>query len=254
MNRLKSRRMAFSILGPLACLVVLGMAGCASTTGAIGPAQKQAAAPADARLGWWYANFDIAWPPGKDPAWYMDLLLAREVVHPVLQRYREDISLWRFHRRAARDQAGDQFAFIFYTSAPKARRIYAALLSNPVLRRLEAKGLILKVLTDDTKKIPRPAIEDTSDPNWSLPLQQAWPYFIMGVSQTWLDLICRYAQAAGEKPRSTAEMQTLYKKISRELDATWQNEGGHAFLHHLDALFGYGPLNVIVRRKVELQF
>ncbi len=253
MNRLNSRRMTISILGPLAFILLLGMAGCAST-GTIGPAKKEAAVSARESRGWWYANFDIAWPRGKDPAWYMDVLLAREVVSPVLQRYRKDISLWRFHRRAARDQSGDQFAFIFRTSASNARKIYAALLANPVLRRLEAKGLILKVLTDDTNKIPRPAIEDTSDPNWSLPLQKAWPYFIMGVSETWLDLISRYEHAAGDRPRSIAEMQTFYQKINRKLDATWQNEGGHAFLHHLDALFGYGPLNVIVRRKVELQF
>lgn len=184
----------------------------------------------------------------------MDLLLAHQVVKPVLNRYGKDILLWRFHRRAVRDKTGDQFSFIFYATAPNAGKIYAAIGSNPVLRQLKAKGLILQVITDDTNKIGRPDIQDTSDPIWSLPLQKAWPYFIMGVSQTWLDLISQYADAARDKPRSLSEMGAFYQGIDRKVQATWRDEGGHAFLHHLDALFGYGPLNVIVRRKVELQF
>ena len=184
----------------------------------------------------------------------MDLLLADQVVKPVLNRYRKDVLLWRFHRRATRDKAGDQFSFIFYTTAPSASKIYAAILSNPVLRQLKAKDLILQVFTDDTNKIEKPHIQDTSDPIWSLPLQKAWPYFIMGVSQTWLDLVSQYTDAASEKPGSISEMQIFYEKIDKKVQATWRDEGGHAFLHHLDAVFGYGPLNVIVRRKVELQF
>jgi hypothetical protein len=184
----------------------------------------------------------------------MDLLIAHQVVAPVLDRYGKDIVLWRFHRRASRDKLGHQFSFIFYATPADARKIYAAIRESPVLRQLQAKGLVVQVITDDTNKIPRPHMQDTSDPSWSLPLQKAWPYFIMGVSQTWLALISQYADGAGDKPRSLTAMEAFYKKIDRQVETTWRNEGGHAFLHHLNALFGYGPLNVIVRRKVELQF
>jgi hypothetical protein len=184
----------------------------------------------------------------------MDLLIAHQVVKPVLNRYRKDIVLWRFHRRAGRDETGHRFSFIFYTTAPNARKIYAAIGSSPVLRQLKAKGLVDKVTTDDTNRIGKPEIQDTSDPAWSLPLQKAWPWFIMGVSETWLDLLSRYADAARDKPRSLSEMQAFYHKMDRKVEAAWKNEGGHAFLHHLNAIFGYGPLNVDVHRKVELQF
>jgi hypothetical protein len=227
------------------------MGGCASTR-AVQPARITP--PGLSAKGWWYESFKIDWPKGQAPAWSMDLLIAHRIVEPVLIRYGKDIVLWRFHRRAARDSAGDQFSFIFYATAPNARKIYAAIGTNPLLGQLRAKGLIVEVITEDTNKITRPNIEDTSDPSWSQPLQKAWPYFIMGASQTWLDLISQYAQSAKDRPCSLDETVSFYQKIDQKVDATWTKEGGHAFLHHLDALFGYGPLDVVVRRKVKLQF
>jgi hypothetical protein len=253
MNRLNTRRMVVGLFGSFVCFAFLAMAGCAST-GAVKPLGETAAPPADRTPGWWYESFKIAWPQGKDPAWSMDLLLAREVVQPVLDRYAQDILLWRFHRRAVRDAGGDQFSFIFYATAPNARKIYAAIGANRVLAQLKAKGFIERVITDDTNKITRPRLQDTSDPIWSPPLQKAWPYFIMGASRTWLDLISQYADAARPKPRTLSDMVAFYQKIDHQMDATWRDEGGHAFLHHLDAIFGYAPVNVNVRRKVELQF
>ncbi|MDR3570165.1 MAG: hypothetical protein P4L43_19235 [Syntrophobacteraceae bacterium] len=253
MSRLKFRRMVECIFGLLAGFLLLSMAGCASS-GPVQPGRPATALPGGKVCGWWYESFRIDWPRGKAPAWSMDLLIAHRVVKPVLKLYGKDISLWRFHRRAARDKVGHQFSFIFYTTASHAREIYGAIESSPVLRQLKAKGLIAQVITDDTQKIGRPNIQDTSDPIWSLPLQKAWPYFIMGVSQTWLDLISQYANGARDKPRTLSEMETFYQKIDQQVGTAWRNEGGHAFLHHLNALFGYGPLNVTVRRKVELQF
>ncbi len=253
MNRMKSRRMIIRIFGPLACFAVLVMAGCAST-GPIRPGDRATALPADRGTGWWYESFKIDWPQGEEVAWSMDLLIAHQVVKPVMDRYGEGIVLWRFHRRASRDKSGHEFSFIFYSTAPDARKIYAAIGSNPIFQQLKAKGLIVQVITDDTSKITRPQIQDTSDPAWSLPIQKAWPYFIMGVSETWLDLISQYADAARDKPCSLSEMQAFYRKIDSKVEGAWRNEGGHAFLHHLNALFGYGPLNVNVNRKVELQF
>ena len=253
MNRSKPLRMVAFLLGALAFISLPALTGCGST-GPVRPGAPASSARPDGAHGWWYESFKIAWPQGKDPAWSMDLLIAHQVVLPVLNRYRKDILLWRFHRRAVRDNLGHQFSFIFYTTAPEARKIYAALASNPVLQRLQAKGLVERVITDDTNKISRPDIEDTSDRSWSVPLQKAWPSFIMGVSQTWLELITQYVESAGQKPGSMTDMVAFYRKIGQKVDTTWRNEGGHAFLHHLNAVFGYAPLNVVVRRKVKLRF
>jgi predicted small lipoprotein YifL len=251
MSGLKRRLGPISILGLAAVFVILGMAGCGSI-GSLKLPGAGAAAPGRSDKGWWYASFKINWPQDEDLALDTDLLIAHRIISPVLDRYKKDIPLWRFHRRAVRDDAGHRFSFIFYTSAATARKIYAAIDSSAVLKLMRAEGVITKVLFDDINSNQRPCIESASDPGWSVPIQKAWPYFIMGVSQTWLDLISQYAEDGRRKPLSPAEMRAFYREINQEVESTWKNEGGHAFLHHLNALFGYGPVNL--RGKIEMNF
>jgi len=247
---LKLRRAAIWIMVPAGCLVILAMAGCASVGGM--KIQGAGAAAVNEENGWWYDSFKIDWPQDQELALDADLLIAHRIIGPVLARDGKDILLWRFHRRAARDEAGHRFSFIFYTTAAKARKIYADIDSSALLDQLKADGLILGVSQDDTHMIGRPGIDATSDKSWSPSLQKAWPYFIMGVSQTWLDLISRYAEDGRKKPVTVAEMRAFYLEISKEVEATWKREGGHAFLHHLNALFGYGPVNL--RGNIEMNF
>jgi hypothetical protein len=251
MSGLKRRLGSISILSLAAVFLILGMAGCGSI-GSMKLPGVGAAAMERPDKGWWYASFKINWPRDEDLELDKDLLIAHQIISPILDRYSKDIQLWRFHRRAARDEAGHRFSFIFYSSAATARKIYAAIDSNAVLESMLAEGVIVKVLFDDTNFNQRPDIESTSDRSWSNPLQKAWPYFIMGVSQTWLDLISQYAGDGRTKPVSPAEMQAFYREISQEVESTWKNEAGHAFLHHLNALFGYGP--VYLRGKTEISF
>ena len=81
----------------------------------------------DAEYGWWYTRFKMKWPQDVEPSWHIDLLIAHQIVSPVLDQYRDRIKLWRFHRRASRDQNGHQFSFIFYSTAKTARQIYHSL-------------------------------------------------------------------------------------------------------------------------------
>lgn len=248
---MKERLRPVSILSLMAVLVILGMAGCGST-GWMKLQGAGAAATQSQDLAWWCAFFKINWPPDEDPSMDVDLLIAHRIMSPVLDRYAKDILLWRFHRRAVRDEAGHRFSFIFYSTAATARKVYAEIDSSKDLDAMQAEGVILTVLFDDINANRRPFIESTSDPGWSAPLQKAWPYFIMGVSRTWLDLISLYANDGRSKPGSPSEMRAFYRKIDQEVESTWKNEGGHAFLHHLNALFGYGPVNL--RGKAEMSF
>ncbi len=245
------RRASISLLSLAAAIVILAMGGCASIGGGR-PGGAGTAPAVSSEEGWWYASFQINWPEDEDPSMDTDLLIAHRIISPVLNQYKKEINLWRFHRRAARDDAGHRFSFIFYSTAANARKIYAAIESSAVLDQLQAEGVIIRVSLDDTNTITRPGIEGTSDRHWSLPLQKAWPYFIMGVSQTWLDLISQYAEDGRTKPISPAEMRAFYREISQEVEAAWNKEGGHAFLHHLDALFGYGPVSL--PGKIEMRF
>jgi uncharacterized protein YceK len=239
------------ILVPAAIFAVLSVSGCASVR-ELKPRGGGEEAAETAKNAWWYASFQIHWPRDQEPSLNTDLLIAHMIISPVLDRYRQDLVLWRFHRRAAPDEAGHRFSFIFYTSAANARRIYAAIDSSPVLDRLKAGGVIEKVSFDDTGAPKRLGVESVSDGHWSFPLQKAWPYFIMGASQTWLDLIDQYAGEEGKKAASTAELQAVYDRVGKEVEGTWQREGAHAFLHHLNALFGYGP--IFLRNKTEMRF
>ena len=191
--------------------------------------------------GWWYARFGIAWPKDEEPSWYMDTLIADQVISPVLKAQRSSIELWRFHRRAARDKAGHTFSFIFYTTPQDARRIYRAIELNPVLKQLRDRRAVVRASFDDTSIIARPAIKDVSDAHWPEVIQQSWPPYIMGASQMWLELT--HALAADDE---TDQSQIArYQSVQKKLDQLWLNEGQHALLHHLNALFGYQPIKVI---------
>ena len=227
------------------CFFLVVMIGCAThgqvQTREIKPSGIEALPSGN---GWWYARFHINWPPNTDPIWYMDLYLAHQVIFPLLQAHQNDIHLWRFHRRAARDAAGRQFSFIFYASPRTARNIFQTLQSEPMGGNMKFPSLIDDVVCDDPAKLTRPNIEDTSDKNWPVSIQKAWPYYIMGVSQMWLNLITQAADdnLKSDPPASTKEIETFYRQVNETVTDLWQKQGRHAFMHHLNALFGYKPL------------
>jgi hypothetical protein len=176
--------------------------------------------------------------------------LADSVVRPVLYQHRENILLWRFHRRAARDTAGHQFSFLFYSTPETAEQIYRLLASNRQLQEMKTSGLIVKDIYADTAIVNRPNIEDTSDSKWSPEMQKSWPHFIMGVSQMWLDLINQLTREfSHESARdSLTQSVSLYHQVNDKITQLWQKEGGHALLHHLSAVFGYEQVMVYEKR------
>ncbi len=95
--------------------------------------------------GWWYARFFIDRPDGESPQWHIDTLLAGEVVAPVFEHHYRDILIWRFHRRAADDDYGHVFSFIFYSTAEGAQRVYNELGAHPVLAQLRRDGQVTRV-------------------------------------------------------------------------------------------------------------
>ncbi len=225
-------------------IISIFFVGCSSISG---PRKFSSARPeAAADKGWWQVRFQINWPPNTKPVWQVDLLLAREIISPLLSEAAKDISLWRFHRRAARDLAGHQFSLLIYTSPRIADKIFDEIRSDLFLADLLNQGVVKKITYSKTQKINLPQIQDTCDKRWSLPLQKAWPYYIMGVSQMWLELIEELAKSEIKEKNSQIidDYLRYYQKINTLLTNTWQNEGYSAFLHHLNAIFGYQPVMV----------
>ncbi|ESQ16754.1 MAG: hypothetical protein N838_05280 [Thiohalocapsa sp. PB-PSB1] len=231
-------------------LILLLLAGCATQpTMAPAPIADNLVQDADmARQGWWYLRFRLDWPEGAQPAWHRDVLIADQVIRPILADNREAISLWRFHRRAVRDAAGHQFSFIFRSPASTAAKVYKQVGASPIAARLKRRGTLESIGYDDLRQLQRPDITDTSDQAWSRHMQAAWPAFIMGVSQLWLNLIEQIGRD-GDWPRG---LDARYRAIDASLNAIWRREGSHALLHHLNALFAYRP--VIVTTRAPMRF
>ncbi len=247
---LQKGKHAFWLMGLLVAVAV-SVSGCA-WIGKVRPIEPQSGGQktANAEKGWWYARFHMNWPQDEDPAWYVDLILAHRVISPVLDQYEKKISLWRFHRRAMRDQSGHQFSFIFYASRETAQKIYHAIRSSRQLEELIAAHLVLNTIYDDTAVVLRPDLGATSDRKWSPEIKRAWPFYIMGVSRTWLNLIDEVSkETLKEKDLSSIEgLSEGYRKVNDIIEEKWRQEGGHAFLHHLNAIFGYEPLVIYERR------
>jgi hypothetical protein len=233
-------------------IALVTLSACATLpTPPAGVFPRPALAPANDGA-WWFARFRMDWPEGVDPAWHLDLMTAHRIIKPVIDAHSQGIYLWRFHRRAARDAAGHQFSFIFFASPETARTVYAEIDHDSALAQVRSAGRIREVIYDDPAVITRPAIRDTSDPNWSSAIQSAWPYYLMGASQMWLKLISGMAdeEHPTQTPASLEGLERKYSGINSAITSLWQNEGRHAFLHHLNALFGYEPLIIIEKRPM----
>jgi len=203
-----------------------------------------------AQVGWWRVGYHWQWAEGQEPLWHLDPLIAHQLIKSVLAQHGGDIKIWRFHRRAARDAAGHQFSFIFYCTNATAKKLYALLEDNEIVQGLKNQGIIERLSFLDINTNRRPEIGDTSDDVWAAVLQQTWPYFIMGVSQTWLGLIDKLAEQ-GEvvNDMSITDQVERYKSLNVKISEIWEQQGGHAFLHHLNAIFGYQELFVYERKR-----
>jgi hypothetical protein len=229
-----------------ASLVMLAATACSSMRGSGKPPSAGFAIPVTAATAYWWAyRFQIDWPADEPADMAVDLLLAHAVVKPALAQFAPRLSYWRFHRRATRDQTGHQFSFLFYGDRPTAEALYAALDASPVLTRVQEQGLVTRIVKNDLHNPLRPGIADTSDPHWSPMLQRQWPAYIMGVSLMWLGLI---EEAVAELPAALREGDdrlAAYRQAEARVSRLWYEEGQHAFLHHLSAVFGYRELLVV---------
>jgi hypothetical protein len=198
---------------------------------------------------WWHVKYRIHWAANTEPDLFIDLLLADAVIEPILLKHYESISYWRFHRRAARDDAGHQFSFIFYSDKNTAQSINQEINHNEITKKMLEMNILQKIQTDDPDRNTLAEINAISDMNWPVTLQNAWPAYIMGVSSTWLQLINQ--EIRDERPVSDINyLLDRYKQADVTISKLWYEQGQHAFLHHLNAIFGYEPVLI----KEPLQF
>lgn len=194
---------------------------------------------------WWRAKFRLHWPRETEPDFSYHLLIADQIVSPVIDQFRDKLILWRFHRRAARDDAGHQFTFLYYAKRQDSVLIQQAIRADPMISQLREGGVLDALLFTGAKRNGSNLVEGTSDTMWPVEIQKSWPYFIMGVSQSWLDLIARERDGAGEVDQySMVQLVDYYDQLNDRIVDKWGRFGRHAYLHHINAIFGYTPVYI----------
>jgi hypothetical protein len=234
-----------SLTGITLLIVVLTLSACTRLVAVRTPSRDVAAGSTlEAADGssWWSITFRIQWDTAQAPDWYLDALLADQVCAPALAELGPQISLWRFHRRAADDTVGHRLSLMVYSDALTADVLYQQIRETSVLRWLESDGRVEQVSMEAVERPELPSIARTSDATWPSEVQASWPWFIMGVSQTWLSLI---REVTIEQPMVESSPDALldyYRGVNNQVTTLWRDYGQHVYLHHLNALFGYQPL------------
>lgn len=227
----------------ITAVLAIWLGGCASVSPVVESADERAEEAALSGTlpegeGWWYARFHFDWPEDEAVRWYLGTLIGGEVIAPIFDEYYRDVYIWRIHRRASRDGHGHVFSFIFYSTPQGAQRIYRAIQEHAVVKSLLENGRLTRVSVDDVTRITRPDIEDTSDEGWPLPVQKTWPAMIMGASRMWLDLVSELASAES----GDDGLEAKYQKVQDNVTRIWREQGQHAVLHHMNAVYAYQPL------------
>lgn len=201
---------------------------------------------------WFHYRFRMVWPEQEpSPRFWVDILLLDKVVRDIVSSHRAEIPLWRAHRRAVRsdqsgkpDEAGHQFTLLLFTSERTADAIDQEIQSHGTIIGMRGNELLRDYFLEKEQGEDINQVSGTSDKAWSVEVQRAWPYYIMGVSEMLLDLVahCRAAVPGPEFTEGSDRVAGFYGQLNQQLCAIWQQEGHHAFLHHMNALFGYTPL------------
>lgn len=200
------------------------------------------------KKGWWQVGFHRDYENGDEVQWQYDTYAALKIIKPVIDNV-SDIDPWRFHRRAIQDNSGHKFSFIFYATRKVGEKVYKEIATHPAVKQLLANGHITRLSFYDINKELREDIKSRSDDNWPVELQETWPYFIMGASQTWLGLVERYYnEMEVDADAGLEEQLEAFEQVNIELNKLWKYNGSHAFLHHLNALFAYQELYILERR------
>ena len=234
-----------SLSATLALALVLALSACTRVVTVRTPMEDLPAASLDTagdENAWWSIAFIMDWDREQEPDWHLDALLADQVSAPALADRRTHVGLWRFHRRAAYDGTGHQFSLLVYTDEQTADGLYGHVRENSVLRWLESDERIDSVTLTRMRAPEPPSITDSSDVAWPPEIQASWPWYIMGVSQTWLSLIDQVKAETPFEDSSTSALLDYYRTVNDRVSALWRMHGQHVYLHHLNALFGYAPL------------
>jgi len=171
-------------------------------------------------------------------------LIVEELLFNIVNRYEAIIYPWRLHRMFIKKKT-NEFKFKFYCSKWTFNFIRNKVLSNYSMQELLNKRIIKRV---EYYKYPYGTNEIGSDNDisWDYFIKEIWPYYICGVSKSWVYMIHKiFDKVKKENYLNNCHLYPLenrlkyYEKVKNEIEWSWINYGNHAFFHHANALFGY---------------
>lgn len=195
-------------------------------------------------IAWRTCYFKTTWPEEQEPRWEVDVMLAHHYLGPVLKEFEPTLQAWRFHRRAARDEAGHLFRFHFFTDSVHAAQVINRIQQDPLREKLIASGVMQSIDCMSATDMTNTNLGDTSDPSWPETLRDNWPPYIMGISWMWLGLIDDAMRNIGPPSEDIDRLLDQYKRANDAVTTLWHVQGEHALLHHLNAIFGYQPIHI----------
>ncbi len=198
---------------------------------------------------WHIINFKIKWDrilPCKD--FFIDLIIIDLLFSPVIKKFKPNLVLWRLHRSATNE--GHIVRFIFYTTTETAKEVFEFITSNSFYTFIKDNYLETEIdLKEGSNKI-----EATSDGKWPIEIQKSWPYYIMGASEMFINLIEDIKKKKTDKINkdNRVQLENYYKEIEEEIIDQWVRYGQHSFFHHLEAIFGYNPTWLLFRAGINI--
>lgn len=191
---------------------------------------------------WYFYRFRIKQDLLQNPRWWIDIVLIDRIFRIIVAHNRalSEKFLWRFHRRSGRVGAGHQVSLCCYFKQQDSELTSKLINEMAIFKMLSESGLLKEFFCEEGGD----GVEGSGDGSWDREIQKSWPYFIQGVSESILKMIEVIIDDLDTSIvfDNLLNIEDFYKAVSEKLDYIWLNQGSHAFLHHLNALFGYKPI------------
>jgi hypothetical protein len=187
---------------------------------------------------WHSIKFTIKWDGISAPKFFIDLIIMDLLVAPVIERFKSEFEVWRFHRRAIKDKRGHELSLLLYVESNEANEMFEQIASNNLFTLIKRNYLKSNI---ELESGPR-EIEGRGDNSWPEDINKVWPYYMTGVCNMFVNLIKEIKANRIEKidvNNAQNEIEDYYEELGKEIAAKWFKYGSHAFLHHMGAIFGY---------------
>jgi hypothetical protein len=172
----------------------------------------------------------------------LHLLIANEILRPVIESPDGEPWLWKFLRMSDPETGIHTFTFSFYGPQKLCSELIGHVYADETYRELKEQGYLELAGQEDLAIIRRGAeIKDIGDDSWPEEIRQVWPYYMHGVSRTWLKMAETCAESLRARmPHNTFdEKVNFYNHVKRLVTERWIRYGWASMLNPLNGMFGH---------------